>query len=222
MESGRGRGQEGVLDEAVGQLAALVEDDSDVSEGDLGVMASGVARGEVAVDVEVGGHGLEAGGEDAHEEDLGFGEVVLEGNDDGVDAGFGLCYRAAVSGVVGADEEDDGLGVEAGEFAVVEPPQDVGRGVAAEAKIEGFAWGVVLLPDGLEVLAGRVGLFVVLGDGVAQKQELGVLVSGQRSQDRFMAVGPPGFGEAIFGADGRSGRSRDGAGVDDFLRCADF
>ena len=75
--------------------------------------------------------------------------------------------------VVGADEEDGELGVQAVELAVFEAPEQVGGGVALEAEVEGVAGAVITLPHGGEVPPGfGPGLLPVLRDAVAEPDEI--------------------------------------------------
>ena len=82
-------------------------------------------------------------------------------------------------------------------FAVIETPQEIGGAVAAEAKIESAARGIELLPGGLEVFIWKFGLVVVVGNGVAEQQQLCVGMVVYLLQHGFVAVGPPGLIETI-------------------------
>ena len=130
------------------------------------------------------------------------GQTPLEFVDYGVNSRFGLLRGVSMGGVVGADEKHGDLRVEAVDFAVAEAPEDVGGGVAAEAEVEGVALLVEGVPGGLEILVGRIGFVVVVGDGVADEEELRVGVGAKGFEDGVVAVGPAGFVEAVHGHDG--------------------
>jgi hypothetical protein len=92
---------------------------------------------------------------------------------------------------------------------VGDSPEDIGGGVAAEAQVESAAGLIKLLPDGKEILVGRVGLVVVLSDGVADEEKLGVGVGADGVNDSVVTLGPPGYLEAVRGGDGRGDLGRD-------------
>ena len=89
---------------------------------------------------------LLAAGEDAQEEDLGLGELLAERLDDGGHA-VGDRLGGVRAGVVGADHQDDDLGVDPLDLAVLEPPEDVLGPVAADPEVGRLARGVEALPD---------------------------------------------------------------------------
>src|SRR6056297_2845013 len=72
----------------------------------------------------------------------------------------------AVAGVVGADHQHVGLGIDSLELAVEQAPQHVLGAVARVAEIQRLAPGVELLPD---LLAGPA---PALGDRVTDKDQL--------------------------------------------------
>ena len=92
------------------------------------------------------GLGLLAAGEDGEQEDLGPGQLLAERRDDGLDA-LGDLVGGVGAGVVGADHQDDDLGADAVELAVLDPPEDVLGAVAADAEVGRVAGAVVPLPD---------------------------------------------------------------------------
>ncbi len=69
-------------------------------------------------------------------------------------------------GVIGADQEDDYLGVDAVEFAVLDAPDDMVGQVAADPEIGGLVFSIGALPHTSGAPRGTL-----IGDGVAQEQE---------------------------------------------------
>ncbi len=124
-------------------------------------------------------------------------QTIFQLGDDGVDAGLGFLGGVSVPGVVGADQDDGDLGMKSVDFAMIDPPQNVRSGVAAESEIERLAWFVELLPGGKEIFIRRPGLVVVVGDGVANHQELCVRMVLDGIENRFVTFGPPRLIEAI-------------------------
>jgi len=102
-----------------------------------------------------------------------------------------------VSGVVGANQNDGDLGMKSVDFAVLDSPENVRGGVAAESEVQRLARGVELLPGGKEIFIRRSRLVVVVGDGVADQQELRVGIVLDGVENRFVTVGPPGLAQAI-------------------------
>ena len=74
-------------------------------------------------------------------------------------------------------------------LAVIETPQHLPGRVSTEAYVEGFAWCIELLPNGLEILVWRHRLVVIIGDGVTDHQQLRVGMS----LHGVVAVKPPRF-----------------------------
>ena len=171
-----------VRHDGLGQRAVGLEElGADIEEEDLLVVR-------VALDDGVGGFVLlaelvvlvGAAREDAEDQDLGVGALLLELREDRLDA-FGGLFGAAlvdsvidfllrtalVAGVVRADHEHDGLRLQAVEVAVVEAPEDVLGAVAADAEVGGLEGRPGLVPHGLAFA------FPSMGDGVAQEDELG-------------------------------------------------
>ncbi len=176
----------------------LEEGGADVHEGDGFAVGEGleeIVDGGV-VDAEFVG-GFFAAWEDAEEEDLGIGEFGVELVEDGFDAGGGVggwFSGFAVTGVVGADHEDDEFGFEAVEVAVVETPEDVFGAVAADAEVGGFVIGPC-------IPCGFACAIPALGDGVAEEDELGFAFFGD-----FVEGIDAAFGAAVdLGFDGEVG-----------------
>jgi hypothetical protein len=161
--------------DVLGQLAVVVEEGrGDVLVEDLlviGVALDDLVDRDVQLAVRVVG-GL-AAGEDAEQEDLGLGAFLLDAVDDRLDARGGvLGLVLAMAGVVGADHDDDQVGRQSVEVAVIETPQHVLGAIAADAEVGGVARGVKLLPH----LAP--GAFPRLGDRITDEDELGLALLG--------------------------------------------
>ena len=116
------------------------------------------------------GRGFFAAREDGEQQDFGLGLFFTDGFDDHGDAlGDGL--GAVLARVVGADHENDGLGLDAIEFAVGDAPQHVLGAVAANAEVHWLVGTKGLLPD--LFLAAPAG-----GDGVTQEDEFSLALLG--------------------------------------------
>ena len=191
---------EEVWHDVLGERAVgLEEGGTDVHEGDGFAIGEGfeeIVDGGV-VDAEFVG-GFFAAWEDAEEEDLGVWEFGVELVEDGFDACGGVggwFFGFAVTGVIGADHEDDEFGFEAVEVAVVETPEDVFGAVAADAEVGGFVVGPCF-PCGFACAVPA------LGDGVAEEDELGFAFLGDFVEGIDAAFGAAvdfGFGGEIDG-----------------------
>ena len=159
--------------------------------------------------------GLLGAGEDRQQEDLGGGGFFAEGLNDGSNAGGG--FGGGVADVVGADHQDDDLGVDVVEFAMGEAVEDVLGAVAADAVVGGFEVGEFLGPDILAAMLG-VGALPVVGDGVAFEVDVDISLLGEGEE--FFVFGEPGFvgvveaatGDGLVGGFARSGGFFGGGG----------
>ena len=86
----------------------------------------------------------------------------------------GDLFAGMLAGVVGADHEDDHLGADAVELAVLNAPDHVVRLVAADAEVGRLVLAEIMFPD-------VRGLAPALGDGVAEEKHAhrAALASGQ-------------------------------------------
>jgi len=110
--------------------------------------------------------------EDRKEEHLGVRRALVDRGDDGLDAGGDLLGGVVGgTGVIGADHEHDGLGLNAFELAVLDAPEDVLGAVAADAEVGGLVLAELLVEDGgLATPAG--------GDGITEEDDLGFALLG--------------------------------------------
>lgn len=202
--------------DALGQGAVGCEKlGADIEEEDLLVVSETLHDG-------VGGFVLlaelvflvRAAREDGENQDLGVGALLLELGDDGLDAFGGLLGgtlidgagefllgATLVSGVVGTDHQDDGLGLESVEVAMLEAPEDVLGAVTADAEVGGLEPSPGLFPDGLALTVPTV------GDRVTEEDELGFALL-RDDVEGFMALLRPRVEYRLDGVVGR-GRSSD-------------
>src|SRR5271168_3724385 len=61
---------------------------------------------------------------------------------------IGDLLRRFSSEIVGADQQDDHLGVEIIDLSIVEPPENIFRSITRDAKIESVERSIMLLPNG--------------------------------------------------------------------------
>ena len=95
-------------------------------------------------------------------------------------------------GVIGADHDDGGPGLEAIQITVIKSPEDMLRAVAADAKIDSIAVRVILRPHFLSFA------FPPLRDGVADENDLRLVTGfGGAFVQQFLPVLP-----ALIGARG--------------------
>lgn len=190
---------EGVGHDVHFQFAAGVDElVPDIEEVDFVVFGGEglVALADIGAGDAEGVGGFFTAGEDAEEEDVGFGEASSEFFDDGLTAVDGFCGVAtAVADVVGADEDHDDFGVEAHDFAVFEPPEDVLGAVAAESEVACFQVSEVCVPRRLAAA------FPALGDGVAKEDDIDSALFGELDAV-LVAVFPPLFAESVVGLGG--------------------
>ena len=95
-------------------------------------------------------------------------DLLHDGGDAFEDVGLGVVVFV---GIVGADHDDGGLGLDAIELAMFKAPEDVLDAVAADAEVDDFALAVKFLPH------VRAPAFPALRDGVAD--EFDVVVAGR-------------------------------------------
>ena len=153
-------------------------------------------------------------GEDSEEEDFGLRLGFLEGFEDFLYAFCGV--SGFVAPVVGADHEDDELGVHlSAEIAAFDAPEDVFGFVAGDAEIDGVERGEMRFP------ADAAGDFPVVRDGVAEEDDFGVALLGDDVECgvarfppflAFAACGNAGFGFLRFFGLGRCGGEEAEAG----------
>ncbi len=102
---------------------------------------------------------------DSQQEDFGFGTFGAHFSNDLLHA-FGNLIRRIVFAVVGADHEDDDLGVDAVNFAVLDAPDDMLGAISADTEIGSVAIGVEFIPNAFAAIAPEI------GDGIAHEQEI--------------------------------------------------
>ena len=118
--------------------------------------------GEPGVDLRDGGHDRQVvvARKDGRQDDRRVRRLLTAEIDDRLHTPHDLGDRCLIAGlrahVVGAGQQDDHLGIDAIELAVLEPPQDVLRAVRAPAEVGRIPAVEVLLPVGDEVgVVGR-------------------------------------------------------------------
>src|SRR5689334_7556079 len=80
---------------------------------------------------------------------------------------------------------------------MIKSPQDVCGCISAEAKVQRFARFVELLPGWLKVFVRRIGLVVIIGDGIANQQKLSFRMSMDSLKYSLMPFQPPGLASTI-------------------------
>ena len=76
------------------------------------------------------------------------------------------------SEIVGSDVEDEQSRRLAGEFAVLQAPEYIGRAIPAKAQVEGAAVAVKLLPDGFALIGKTRMPGKEMSNGVADKNQV--------------------------------------------------
>ena len=186
-------------------LAVAHEQRGDVNEGNARHRALSVVSSELMVD-RLGGAvdvSVSHAGQDAEQDDLRARHAAAGLIDDRLNAGDGLRgVPMHPAHVVGADQDDRDLRMQAVELAVLDAPQQMRGGVALEAEVERVPVGVEPLPSGGEVAPiFRPGLLPILGDAVAKPNQVDAPATGL-GKFRLVAGAPPA---GFHAADGRRG-----------------
>ncbi|MCW0450003.1 hypothetical protein NB706_002837 [Xanthomonas sacchari] len=184
-----------------------LEHGADVQVGHTRIVA--VAHRQCAIDLGIACALLrrKRTGQQAQQQDARVRQALLQRGDHRIDPAHRV-RRALplVAGVVGADQQQRDLGPQAVDLAVLQAPQHVFGGVAAEAEVERAAAAVEGLPGRLEVFVRCLRLLVVLGDRIADQQQRRLRVRASLRQHLLVALGPPGLMQAV----GRGHRHRRG------------
>ena len=111
----------------------------------------------------------------AQQQHLGVRQAAVQFVQDRVDPQHGVIRRPVqMPQIVGADQHHRDFRCNAGQLAMVDPPQQAGGGVADEAQVHRVAVAVEALPYRSEIVPGRWPVLLpVLGDGIAQEDQLG-------------------------------------------------
>ena len=214
--------QSGIVEQRRVETAVRFQEDrADVEIGDARIDAVGARQ--IAVDriVRRGFRIRDRAGQDPQQQYLRVGQPHFQIGDDRVDPAFGVDRGPPRdAGIVGSDQQHGDLWMQPRHLAVLQAPQHVRRGVAAEAKIERLARCVEGLPGRLEILVGQFGLVVIVGDRIADQDHFLIGMRGDRRQDRRVPVTPPTLHQPVgrryrgIGHDGRRRhlREREGRG----------
>ncbi len=198
MQRVAGRLQPRIVEQALVERAVLAERRADVEIGDARIVA--VAHRQGAIDLGVARVLLRqaCAGQQPEQQDARGRQALFQSRHHRVDAEHGVGGAVLlVPGVVGADQQHRHLGLQAVHLAVLQPPQHVLGGIAAEPQVERAAAAVEGLPGRLEILVRRVRLVVVVGDRVADQQQRRVRMRARLLQHLLVALRPPGFVQAV-------------------------
>ena len=110
---------------------------------------------------------IRAAGEDCQQEDFRVGQLLPQLVHDGLHTRGGFLRQAAV-GIARSGHHHGQLGRDAINVAMIQPPENVLRAIAADAQVDGVAFAVELLPHRLACS------FPALRDRIADEDQVDV------------------------------------------------